>query len=210
MALSSTLGGSSAVYERRVISHIRTYNWPPLQLNFWIFVMLLASASILGVFGNFIQIQNQLNLPVPWYVLPFDEISAAGARKQGSWLTRPRTLILGTFHTTLRSLHSPLSLSEQWSGSLQIGGCCRPLSWWEALPSLCSGWLASLPRRSSSGGAVACRAIAICKCLTRVRAARIWRRWHGCSKGQYVSVPFARERFADGWMFLDVCLLSFG
>ncbi|ENH67129.1 hypothetical protein FOC1_g10002761 [Fusarium oxysporum f. sp. cubense race 1] len=24
-------------------THVRTYNWPPLQLNFWIFVILLAS-----------------------------------------------------------------------------------------------------------------------------------------------------------------------
>jgi hypothetical protein len=47
-------------------SRIRTYNWPPIQLNFWIFVMLLASASILGVFAIFIQTQNQLLLPIPW------------------------------------------------------------------------------------------------------------------------------------------------
>ncbi len=83
MVLSSTLDGSSAVYERRVVSHIRTYNWPPLQLNFWIFIMLLASTSIVGVFGNFIQIQNQLDLPIPWYVLsplarqPWDSNSCA-------------------------------------------------------------------------------------------------------------------------------------
>lgn len=65
-ATKSMLSGSSAVYERRVGSHIRTYHWPPLQLNFWIFVMLLASTSIMGVFGSFIQIQTQLKLPVPW------------------------------------------------------------------------------------------------------------------------------------------------
>jgi predicted histidine transporter YuiF (NhaC family) len=68
MAATSTLSGTSYVYSRRVVSHVRTYNWPPLQLNFWIFVMLLASSSIMGVFGYFITIQTQLLLPVPWYV----------------------------------------------------------------------------------------------------------------------------------------------
>lgn len=29
--------------------------------------MLLASSSITGVFGYFIQIQNQLQLGIPWY-----------------------------------------------------------------------------------------------------------------------------------------------
>ena len=69
MALTSTLSGSSVVYEERIIGHhTRTYNWPPLQLNFWIFVMLLASTSIVGVFSIFIQQQEQLGLLIPWYV----------------------------------------------------------------------------------------------------------------------------------------------
>ncbi|KAK5995426.1 hypothetical protein PT974_03831 [Cladobotryum mycophilum] len=69
----SMLSGSSIVYDRVTTTksvphtHVRTYNWPGLQLNFWIFVMLLASGSIMGVFGNFIQIQHQLRLGVPWY-----------------------------------------------------------------------------------------------------------------------------------------------
>ncbi|RSL72477.1 hypothetical protein CEP53_001082 [Fusarium sp. AF-6] len=52
---------------RAPTSHVRTYNWPPIQLNFWIFVILLASTSIIGVFSSFIQIQEQLLLPIPWY-----------------------------------------------------------------------------------------------------------------------------------------------
>ena len=68
VAATSTVSGSSYMYSRRMVSHVRTYNWPPLQLNLWIVVMLLASASIMGVFGNFIVIQDRLQLPVPWYV----------------------------------------------------------------------------------------------------------------------------------------------
>ncbi|KZZ92540.1 hypothetical protein AAL_06166 [Moelleriella libera RCEF 2490] len=51
----------------RHVSRVRTYNWPPYQLNFWIFVMLFAAASIVGVFASFVQIQQQLDLPIPWY-----------------------------------------------------------------------------------------------------------------------------------------------
>ncbi|KJZ69813.1 hypothetical protein HIM_10792 [Hirsutella minnesotensis 3608] len=67
-AASMLSGNSSLTYNRRVVvSHIRTYNWPPWQLNLWIFVMLLASTSIVGVFATFVQMQTQLALPVPWY-----------------------------------------------------------------------------------------------------------------------------------------------
>jgi hypothetical protein len=75
---ASTVSGSSYMYSRgtpRMVSHVRTYNWPPLQLNLWILVMLLASASIMGVFGNFIVIQDQLDLPVPWYFPYFITVS---------------------------------------------------------------------------------------------------------------------------------------
>ncbi|KAG8409862.1 hypothetical protein J3458_018945 [Metarhizium acridum] len=84
--LVSSLSGSSIVYERRAVSQIRTYNWPPLQLNFWIFVMLLSASSIVGVFSSFIQIQTQLDLPIPWYFPYFKilrhplHVRAVGAR----------------------------------------------------------------------------------------------------------------------------------
>jgi hypothetical protein len=62
----STMSSSRYGSGSRVTSRIRTYNWPPLQLNFWIFVMLLASTTILGVFGGFIRTQYQLELGIPW------------------------------------------------------------------------------------------------------------------------------------------------
>lgn len=67
MVASSVLSGSSTGYDRREVdSHVRTYNWPPWQLNLWILVMLLASCTIIGVFAAFIQMQGQLLEPVPW------------------------------------------------------------------------------------------------------------------------------------------------
>ena len=70
MVASSVLSSSIYTRGRTVNSRVRTYNWPPIQLNFWIFVMLLASSSILGVFSIFVQTQNQLLLPTPWYDEP--------------------------------------------------------------------------------------------------------------------------------------------
>ncbi|KAK2593653.1 hypothetical protein QQS21_008657 [Conoideocrella luteorostrata] len=95
MAASSTLSSGSIVRQRRAVSHIRTYNWPPLQLNFWIFVMLLASASIVGVFSTFIQIQEQLDLPVPWYFPYFITVGSLSIAFIGGifWLIANRRLL---------------------------------------------------------------------------------------------------------------------
>ncbi|VUC23849.1 unnamed protein product [Clonostachys rosea] len=77
--MAATSYMSSSLYTRdrsRVAaSRIRTYNWPPIQLNFWIFVMLLASTAILGVFSVFVQTQYQLLLPIPWYFPYFMTVS---------------------------------------------------------------------------------------------------------------------------------------
>ncbi|TQV92960.1 hypothetical protein V2A60_003721 [Cordyceps javanica] len=79
MVLSSTLTPSSVGHEHhRRIVHVRTYDWPPYQINIWLFVMLLASSSILGVFGSLLQTQTQMGLPVPWY-LPYYVTVAAVA-----------------------------------------------------------------------------------------------------------------------------------
>jgi len=65
---SDTTASGSLVYERRV-AHVHKYHWPGNQLNVWMLVMLIASSLIIGVFATFIQIQQQLLLAVPWYVL---------------------------------------------------------------------------------------------------------------------------------------------
>lgn len=51
-----------------VIRHVRTkYHWPALQLNFWLLIMIIGSATILGVFSYFVTVQQQLNVGTPWY-----------------------------------------------------------------------------------------------------------------------------------------------
>jgi hypothetical protein len=45
------------------------YFWPPAQLNFWTTIILVTGSLLLGVFAEFITIQNRLLLDIPWYVL---------------------------------------------------------------------------------------------------------------------------------------------
>jgi hypothetical protein len=44
----------------------RKYHWPEIQLNLWIFVMLAAAATVLGMFAWFITVQQQLRVGIPW------------------------------------------------------------------------------------------------------------------------------------------------
>lgn len=63
MASTSTGTMSDSV----VVHRVRTkYRWPPLQLNFWLLIMLIGSCTILGINAYFITVQNQLRLGIPW------------------------------------------------------------------------------------------------------------------------------------------------
>jgi arginase len=65
--MASTVTSGSLVYERRVVERVHKYHWPAVQLNIWMLIMLVASCLIIGVFATFIQIQQVLLLPIPWY-----------------------------------------------------------------------------------------------------------------------------------------------
>ncbi len=60
MARTSYISTRTIVRER--------YFWPLIQLNIWTIVILATGATILGIFADFISIQNELTLPQPWYV----------------------------------------------------------------------------------------------------------------------------------------------
>lgn len=55
--------------ETRIVVQQRYY-WPDQQLNFWIIIMLATAGTILGIFADFIMVQNQLRVGIPWYVTP--------------------------------------------------------------------------------------------------------------------------------------------
>lgn len=62
------MASSSSTITEVIMQRVRTkYHWPPLQLNFWLLIMLIGSATILGIFAYFITVQDQLNLGNPWY-----------------------------------------------------------------------------------------------------------------------------------------------
>lgn len=75
--MASTVTSDSLVYDRsRGIGgdggvgaeRVHKYHWPAIQLNVWMLIMLIAACTIIGVFATFIDVQNILLLPVPWYV----------------------------------------------------------------------------------------------------------------------------------------------
>jgi hypothetical protein len=50
----------------RVVRRTTRYHWPDAQLNFWILIFLVSSATLLGIMASFMSIQNQLQLGTPW------------------------------------------------------------------------------------------------------------------------------------------------
>ncbi|KAL9636520.1 MAG: hypothetical protein Q9204_002225 [Flavoplaca sp. TL-2023a] len=59
-----------ATTEIVTVQRRRKYHWPEAQLNFWIFIMLVSSAILLGIFAYLTAIQNTLRLGIPW-ILPY-------------------------------------------------------------------------------------------------------------------------------------------
>ncbi|KAI9680884.1 MAG: hypothetical protein M1817_004324 [Caeruleum heppii] len=54
----------------RVIRRTTRYHWPDGQLNFWLLIFLVGSATILGIHAFFMSVQSQLEVGIPWY-FPF-------------------------------------------------------------------------------------------------------------------------------------------
>ncbi|EHY58572.1 hypothetical protein HRR83_006248 [Exophiala dermatitidis] len=44
----------------------RHYQWPEVQLNLWIFIVLAGASTVLGINAWFISVQNQMRVGVPW------------------------------------------------------------------------------------------------------------------------------------------------
>jgi hypothetical protein len=62
------MASSESTMTDLVVARVRTkYHWPAVQLNIWIFIMLVGSATNLGVFANFLTVQQDLKLGIPWY-----------------------------------------------------------------------------------------------------------------------------------------------
>lgn len=54
----------------RVVERRRKYHWPEAQLNIWLIVMAAASATELGIFAYFMEVQATTRQGVPW-IFPY-------------------------------------------------------------------------------------------------------------------------------------------
>lgn len=53
---------------RTRIVNVETYVWPESQLILWRFIMIGTGGTLIGIFASFIEIQQQLQQGIPWYV----------------------------------------------------------------------------------------------------------------------------------------------
>ncbi|EPE02587.1 arginase-like protein [Ophiostoma piceae UAMH 11346] len=78
----STLTDSDVIdmgsHFERTTHIVHKYRWPAVQLNFWIIIMLAASCALIGVFATFVQMQQRLELHVPWYFSYLITVGALG------------------------------------------------------------------------------------------------------------------------------------
>ncbi|KAF9731307.1 hypothetical protein PMIN06_007397 [Paraphaeosphaeria minitans] len=61
--MARTVVGSAVVVREK-------FFWPDAQLNFWTIVMLATAGTILGVFAEFLVIQNRMMQAIPW-IIPY-------------------------------------------------------------------------------------------------------------------------------------------
>ncbi|KAF2968657.1 hypothetical protein GQX73_g4920 [Xylaria multiplex] len=157
---ASTVTGDSYPYERRIV-RIHRYHWPAIQLNVWMLIMLAASFLIIGVFGSFIGIQQQLNLNVPWYFAYYITVSGltVGFIILLLWLIAQRRLlpaivIIGAFVLFVLWLVGLIVISiELWGPAGSVSVNCNNLVWnnvrhgnneatlaWLQQRSICQQW----------------------------------------------------------------------
>ncbi|KAI9851970.1 MAG: hypothetical protein M1838_002259 [Thelocarpon superellum] len=116
----------------RVIRRTTRYRWPDLQLNIWLIIFLAASATLTGIFANFMTIQNQLGLGIPWYFPYWVSVGALGILFVAIiiWLTATRQLIpgvvvIGSFILFVLFLTGLIKISiELWGPSGSVSMNC--------------------------------------------------------------------------------------
>ncbi|KAG9235352.1 hypothetical protein BJ875DRAFT_374467 [Amylocarpus encephaloides] len=150
-----------------ILQRVQTkYHWPHLQLNLWILIMLIGSATILGIFSYFITVQQQLHVGIPWY-FPYWITTSALALffillmlyliSQRQLL--PGIVIMGSFILFILWIVGLIVISIQlWGPSGSVNGNCQlyvtgrggenrgantqTLAWLEQ-NSICQSWTAA-------------------------------------------------------------------
>ncbi|KAI5859827.1 hypothetical protein GGS23DRAFT_262688 [Durotheca rogersii] len=158
----ATGSGSSPVYERR-LARIHRYHWPAIQLNVWMLVMFAASCCIIGITATFINVQQQLELYVPWHFPYFITVAVLMIVYITVllWLIAQRRLlpsivIIGSFICFVLWMVGLIVISiELWGPVGSVSSNCNLLVWsqsptgnnqatlaWLQERSICQSWQA--------------------------------------------------------------------
>jgi len=148
-----------------VVQRVRTkYHWPAVQLNFWLLIMIVGSATVLGINASFLTVQNQLQVGIPWY-FPYWIVTASLTLLFIAvmlWLINERQLlpgivIMGSFILFVLWVVGLIVYSVQlWGPTGSVNGNCQlyvqgnqvhgssieTLAWLEQ-HSICQSWTAS-------------------------------------------------------------------
>jgi len=119
------------VIEERVVVRERYY-WPPMQLNFWIIIILAAGSLILGVCAQFMTIQNRLHLQIPWlfpYGVAVGSLTLAFCILQIVMIAQrrllPGVMMLGAFILFVLFLTGIIGTAIQLFGEGDVNANCQ-------------------------------------------------------------------------------------
>lgn len=125
---------NTTMSEEVIIRRSKTkYHWPAVQLNIWLLIMIVGSATVLGIFANFMTIQTQLRVGTPWY-FPYWVATASLTLAfilVMLWLINQRQLlpgivIMGSFICFVLWLVGLIVISVQlWGPSGSVNGNCN-------------------------------------------------------------------------------------
>jgi hypothetical protein len=92
------------------------FSWPQQQMQLFTILVLATAGVLIGVFAVFIQIQNQMEIPTPWYALLF-------VASMSNPLTRPRLFPFGITTGALTILFMAILMILSQNSTLTPGIC---------------------------------------------------------------------------------------
>ncbi|KAG9241433.1 hypothetical protein BJ878DRAFT_482951 [Calycina marina] len=161
------VSSDTTVSDEIMIRRAKTrYHWPEVQLNFWLLIMIVGTATILGIFANFMAVQTQLQVGTPWYFPYWVTVAAITLVfiLTMLWLINQRQLLpgivmMGSFICFVLWMVGLVVISLQlWGPSGSVNGDCNIYVISEQSKGASIETLAWLEQRS------------ICQCWTAVWA----------------------------------------
>jgi hypothetical protein len=111
----------------------RRYEWPELQLNIWIVIVLVGSSVNLGVFSWFMTVQTQMMLGIPWLFPYMVTVGSLGVAfiitilfLAAQRFLLPGIIILGSFIMWVLSLTGMIETALQmFGGQANVNSNCQ-------------------------------------------------------------------------------------